>query len=144
MQSKKPLLTLGMLIGVFLAGAMYVYFTNGIKKTQTQELSTPVPTIVGENSQQQVKEITVLGTEYALEPKNLSFVKGERIKLIFVNNGNFSHNIVIDELRVMSNTIPDGQQAVVEFTADKTGSFKIYCSVGNHMALGMEGQVEIK
>ena len=70
--------------------------------------------------------------------------KKEKVKLTFVNKGKLPHNLAIDELSVLTDTIPAGKSTMTEFTANQTGSFTAYCSVGNHRALGMEGEVEVR
>ena len=35
-------------------------------------------------------------------------------------------------------------EEVIEFTADKTGSFEYYCSVGTHRQMGMKGTLIVK
>ena len=35
-------------------------------------------------------------------------------------------------------------EEVLEFTADKAGSFEYYCSVGEHKAMGMVGTLKVE
>jgi plastocyanin len=34
-------------------------------------------------------------------------------------------------------------EEVIEFTADKVGSFEYYCSVGSHRQMGMKGVLKV-
>lgn len=140
MQGKNILLIFGILLGIFVAGIGYIYFVGASNKQE------PSATLQAEKTQTQVqtKEVIVEGTEYAFNPDMLTLNKGEKIKLIFVNKGKQPHNLIIDELGLATNTITQTQETTLEFTANKAGSFKMYCGVGNHRALGMEGTVGVK
>ncbi|MBX4200349.1 cupredoxin domain-containing protein [Candidatus Parcubacteria bacterium] len=98
-------------------------------------LETPTTTQV-------VKSFTVSGSNYAMTPKTLSVNKGDKVRITFKNTVG-SHDLVIDEFNVRTPRIISGQEALVEFTADKTGSFVYYCSVGNHRAMGMWGTLTV-
>jgi plastocyanin len=50
---------------------------------------------------------------------------------------------VIDEFNVKPKQIGANAEDSVEFTADKTGSFEFYCSVGNHREMGMKGTLVV-
>jgi hypothetical protein len=47
-------------------------------------------------------------------------------------------------LRNLAEQVGAGASDVVEFTADKAGTFEYYCSVGNHRAMGMKGTLTVK
>ena len=97
-----------------------------------------------EGATMKVSEITVSGTDYAFTPAKLSVKKGDKIKLVFQNNGKYPHNLVIDELKVTTKTINAGQTDTVEFTVDQAGSYSMYCSVDSHRQKGMEGTVSVQ
>ena len=86
---------------------------------------------------------TVEGGNYTFSQKTLKVKKGEVVKVIFKNNEGF-HDFVIDELKVNSGRINAGQTAEVVFTADKTGDFVYYCSVGQHRKNGMWGTLTVE
>lgn len=85
-----------------------------------------------------VKEFTITGSSYAFDPATITVNKGDHVKIIFKNSGGF-HDWKIDELGVATKRIKEGEQDVVEFIADKAGTFEYYCSVGKHRAMGMRG-----
>jgi len=87
------------------------------------------------------REITVSGSEFKFSPSTIEVKKGEKIKLIFKNEGGIIHNLNIDELGVATKTTAGGGTDTVEFTADKTGTFTYYCNIGSHRASGMEGHM---
>ncbi len=90
-----------------------------------------------------VKEITVTGSNFKFVPSTITVKKGDTVKVTFKNSGGF-HDFVIDEFDVKTKTIADGQQEVVEFTADKVGTYEYYCSVGDHRQMGMVGKLIVQ
>jgi len=90
-----------------------------------------------------VKEFTVTGENFSFTPSLITVKKGDRVRIIF-KNANGLHNLIIDEFNVATKTIQGGNQDTVEFTADKTGSFQYYCSVGTHRAMGMWGTLKVE
>jgi plastocyanin len=98
----------------------------------------------GQMMEGDVREVTVDGSEYSFDPSSLTVTEGEKIRLTFNNVGNLPHNFVIDELGITTQTVPGGGSDTVEFTASQSGTFDFYCSVGNHRALGMEGELDVQ
>ena len=90
----------------------------------------------------ETKSFTVTGQNFSFTPKTMSVKKGDKVQITFVN-AEGHHDINIDEFNVHSGIINGGQQKVVTFTADKTGSFQYYCSVGSHRAMGMWGTLTV-
>lgn len=88
-----------------------------------------------------VKEFTVDGKNFAFSPALVTVKKGDTVRIKFVNSQGF-HDFVIDEFKVATPQIKEGE-AVVEFVADKAGSFEYYCSVGSHRAMGMKGTLTV-
>ncbi|OGM12817.1 hypothetical protein A3A76_00995 [Candidatus Woesebacteria bacterium RIFCSPLOWO2_01_FULL_39_23] len=110
--------------------------------TSTTNVTTMPTTTLG--STDQLKEVAVEGSEFSFSPSALTVAKGEKVQITFKNTGKFPHNLVISELGVSTKTITPGTTDMVEFTADKAGTFTFYCSVGNHRAQGMEGEITIE
>ena len=46
---------------------------------------------------------------------------------------------MIDDLKVNSGRVSDGQTKEFSFTPEKAGTYEFYCSVGNHREMGMKG-----
>lgn len=90
-----------------------------------------------------VKEFTVMGSSFKFAPATFTVNKGDRVKITFKNNGG-THNFVIDEFNVKSDTLQSNEDTTVEFTADQAGSFEYYCSVANHRQMGMKGTLVVK
>jgi nitrite reductase (NO-forming) len=136
---------------IILAGISGLFFLN---KNKTPEVSSEVNTseISGEtqpitaSSTEAIapaKEFTIVGSNYAFAPSVMSVKKGDTVKIIFKNSGGF-HDLKIDEFNLATQKIKDGEEETVTFTADKTGSFEYYCSVGNHRAMGMKGILTVE
>lgn len=67
--------------------------------------------------------------------------KGDLVR-IKVTNVNGIHDFNIDEYQITTET-PLNQETVIEFTADKAGEFKYYCSKFNHRQIGQEGTLRV-
>lgn len=87
---------------------------------------------------QGIKEFTVHGSSFKFEPFEIKVKKGDTVRINYISD-DIGHNLLIDEFNVRTNIISSGDAESIEFIADKEGTFAIYCSVGQHRALGMEG-----
>jgi plastocyanin len=85
----------------------------------------------------------VKGGSFFYVPNMIKVKKGDKVKIVFENVGGM-HNINIDEFNVKSETVQTDKETTVEFTADKTGSFEYYCSVGQHRAMGQKGTLVVE
>jgi plastocyanin len=124
-------------------GADYQPATEGTSPTPTSgTVSGSVGTDITTGTQA-VKSFTVTGQNFSFSPATMTVNKGDKVRITF-KNGQGTHNLVIDEYNVNTGVIAGGAEKTVEFTADKTGSFEYYCSVGNHRAMGMKGTLIVK
>ena len=64
--------------------------------------------------------------QYVWEPAAITARKGELVRLV-IHNADVLHGLVIPDLGVDQNIPPDG--AIVEFMANKVGTFEFFCSV---------------
>ncbi|MEK6792398.1 MAG: plastocyanin/azurin family copper-binding protein [Nanoarchaeota archaeon] len=70
--------------------------------------------------------------------------KGDRVRIEFTSTKGF-HDWVVDEFDVATKQVRDSDgMTYVEFIADKIGTFEYYCSVGQHRANGMKGNLIVK
>lgn len=69
--------------------------------------------------------------------------KGDLVRIEFESTSGF-HDWVVDEFSAATEKVKDGGATFVEFSADKTGTFEYYCSVGSHRANGMSGNFIVK
>ncbi len=114
------------------------------KMTPALETATPESTTGAAMMESgTVKEFTVTSNGPNYDLKQIKVKKGDSVKITFVNNVG-THNLLIDEYNIKYNPIPAGTSKVIEFTADKAGTFKYYCSVANHRQLGQEGNLIVE
>lgn len=89
-----------------------------------------------------IVNFTVEGSNFKFVPNALTVKTGDKVKITFKNISGI-HDFQIDGLNINTPVIQSGEDAVVEFTATKTGTFEFYCSVGNHRAQGMKGTLNV-
>jgi cytochrome c oxidase subunit II len=75
---------------------------------------------------QAVQEIQVTLKKYEFSPGSLRVRKGERVKLV-MTAADHDHGFKLDDFDI-NQKIPKGTTVVVEFTADKAGTFLFRCS----------------
>jgi cytochrome c oxidase subunit 2 len=73
-----------------------------------------------------VHEIQVTLRKYEFSPGSLRVRKGERVKLVMAATDH-DHGFKLDDFNI-NQKIPKGATVVVEFTADKAGTFQFRCS----------------
>ena len=73
-----------------------------------------------------IHEIQVTLRKFEFSPGSLRVTKGEQVKLI-MTAADHDHGFKLDEFNI-NQKIPKGTTIVVEFTADKAGTFKFRCS----------------
>ena len=92
---------------------------------------------------QTVKEFTVSGKNYSFSPSVITVKKGDRVKITYMSTQGL-HDFVVDEYGLATKQMQAPGTEVIEFTADKAGSFKYYCSVGSHKLMGMMGILKVE
>jgi cytochrome c oxidase subunit 2 len=75
---------------------------------------------------QGVHEIQVTLRKYEFNPGSLRVRKGEQVRLVMAA-ADHDHGFKLDEFNI-DQKIPKGTTFVVEFTADKAGTFQFRCS----------------
>lgn len=91
----------------------------------------------------EAREFTIDGSNFKFAPNKITVQEGDLVRIIFKNTGG-THDFVIDEFDVATAQLPSGSQEIVEFVADRTGSFEFYCSVGSHRQMGMVGTLIVE
>lgn len=89
-----------------------------------------------------VKEVTVTNEGFDFMPAEIRVNVGDTVRLTYENGGGF-HDWVLDEFDAATDQITGGQSQTIEFVAEEAGTFEFYCSVGNHRALGMVGDLVV-
>lgn len=131
---------LWIIVGVIVVILLGVSMRSDSSKSATgaSESSSTTSTPVAIPAASSTKEFTVTGKNFSFEPAALNVKKGDVVTIHFVNSGGF-HDFRIDAFNVATEKLNGGAQTSVTFTADKTGVFEYYCSVGEHRAMGMKG-----
>ena len=100
-------------------------------------------------------EIATPYVTFNLNGYNYAFsMDGVEAQTLTVNNGDFVrveltstngfHDWVVDEFNAATERVQTGQTTYIEFVADQTGTFEYYCSVGQHRANGMWGNLVVQ
>ena len=89
------------------------------------------------------KEFTVTGSNFKFDVPEIRVNAGDTVKITFKNAAGF-HDLVIDEFNVKTKQTTGPTEEVVTFVADKTGTYEYYCSVGQHRAMGMKGNLIVE
>lgn len=81
--------------------------------------------------------LTVVATEFAFDPADISLAADEDVELTLENAGVVEHDITIDELDLV--VYADASETVTETVNIPAGDYEFYCSIPGHQASGMEG-----
>ncbi|MFH1711964.1 MAG: cupredoxin domain-containing protein [Patescibacteria group bacterium] len=84
--------------------------------------------------------IFIRSGNFFFEPATITVKAGELVRLKF-DHVMGVHNFVINDLEVNEGTV-EGQ--IIEFTPEKPGEYKFYCSVGSHEERGMFGVLKVE
>lgn len=148
MQSKGIWVGIGIAVAVLLVAGFLLGFGKRKPQGQTGNITpilTPTPTSVEVPSggEEVVREIRIEAEEFSFSTEEISVKKGEKIKLTLVNNGRMAHNFVVERMNITTELVDPGKSVSSEFTINDIGTYKFYCGVGNHRAMGMEGTLEV-
>jgi plastocyanin len=86
------------------------------------------------------KTFTITAQNFSFSPAEIKVNKGDKVKIILNNISGF-HDWVVDEFSARTEQFQGPGVKEVEFTADKSGTFEFYCSVGSHRQMGMKGNL---
>ncbi|MEK6915138.1 MAG: cupredoxin domain-containing protein [Nanoarchaeota archaeon] len=129
------------LIVVVIAGVLAFSFSG---KSDSENVRDSNLNIEGE-----VNEFVITGEnfKFVMDGKSNPDIivnKGERVRIEFSSTQGF-HDWVVDEFEIATKQVKDTDGVTfAEFTADKTGTFEYYCSVGEHRANGMKGNLIVR
>lgn len=91
----------------------------------------------------EVREFTVEGGMFYFSPAEIEVNVGDTVRITFKNTEGM-HDWVLDAFNVRTAVLSAGQEETIEFVASRAGTFEYYCSVGNHRAQGMVGNLIVK
>jgi plastocyanin len=90
-----------------------------------------------------VKEFKVEANNFKFTPSAIEVNKGDKVRLL-VTSKDVTHGIAIPEYGI-NERLPVGEEVVIEFTADNSGSFNTFCSVAcGHGHRDMKGMIVVK
>ena len=90
-----------------------------------------------------VSQFTVESKGLNFTPNEIRVKKGDKVSVTYKNTLG-THNFTLDEFGVKTKLLSAGQEETVTFTAEKIGTFEFYCSVANHRAMGMKGNLIVE
>jgi plastocyanin len=131
---------------VFAIGLGYLAMKPGVVSPQVTGAGA-VPATQAPAQETPSREVTVVGTEFAYEPKVLYLKPGETVKVTFVNNGKYPHNLVSPDLGINSGApAPAGKSSTFLLTipaGTNPGNYSFWCSVPTHKDRGMVGTITV-
>ena len=108
------------MIKIFLVGLLaLVLIVAGCARASTADVSG--------NLENGVRVIQMRAFQFGFDPNPIIVNEGERVKLI-VTSTDVTHGLSISEFGVNVKLFP-GRPSIIDFTADKSGTFIFYCSV---------------
>ncbi len=139
-----------MLLVVFISGCVgqpsyqpTTTTTSTPVTSQTTSVTQTTSTTQTTTSQGTVKQITVHESNaYTITPSTINLNKGDIVTITIIDDSG-THNLFVDGYNVRSQIINLGQTSL-QFTADKTGTFSMWCEVDGHKGLGMVGQIVVQ
>ena len=88
--------------------------------------------------------LEVTETDFALTPSTLTVDAEGEVTIKAVNNGQTEHALELEGSGVEEKTDTVGPGESAELTAElKPGTYELYCPIGNHRQLGMEGTITV-
>jgi plastocyanin len=153
-------LVIGIVVVIVLIGAGWFLLKDQMMPSTTQTETTDQMTVPSDSSMMQAspegmmestdsamsgaaKEFTVTGSNFKFDMSEIKVKAGDTVKITFKNAGGF-HDFVIDEFNVAAKQQNGPVEETVTFVADKAGTYEYYCSVGQHRAMGMKGNLIVE
>lgn len=89
------------------------------------------------------RDITVVAADFRFTPDRIEAVQDELVR-VTVRSGDVTHSFNIDEYRI-ARRVPAGGSVIVEFRADRVGTFPFYCSISSEPGHDqMRGQLVVR
>ena len=136
---KKALISLVVILIVIIAGFYLISNSQSITGNTILDNS---------DKNNEVKTFTVTGSYLRFyidgaENPDIRVNEGDKIRIEFTSEEGF-HDWKVDEFNAATQKVNPGTAASIEFIADKKGAFEYYCSVGQHRANGMKGNLIVE
>lgn len=84
-------------------------------------------------------------TEFKITPARPSVKEPGTVTFEVTNDGRLDHSLEVEgpNGEAETDTIPAGGTATLEVDLDEAGTYEMYCPIGNHRDMGMEGEVSV-
>ena len=89
-----------------------------------------------------VRDFIFTASDFKYSLSEIKVNKGDLVRIVLQNTDG-THDLRIDEFNVATRMLKAGEEQMVEFVADKTGTFEFYCSIGTHRQMGMKGFLNV-
>ncbi|MCE4610595.1 MAG: cupredoxin domain-containing protein [Desulfurococcales archaeon] len=136
------------IVAVLVIVGAYLYLASPGYGDQEEEPQAGTPQQEAKEAQQttgEVMEVKVRLYEWGIEPSEIRVPPGTTVRFVIVNEGRYTHAFEIERedigFEASSKTLGPGQDDTLEVTFEEPGTYEIYCPIGNHRALGMEGVI---
>ena len=89
--------------------------------------------------------LEVSASEFKFDPADPEVKKAGKVKVTMTNDGQAPHAIEIEgpSGEFKTDTVNGGETASVTADLSKPGTYTMYCPVGNHRQMGMEGKIKV-
>jgi plastocyanin len=89
--------------------------------------------------------VAISETEFKLDPSSVQVDPAGTVTFRVTNDGAVDHALEVDGQGVEeeTETIKPGESAELTVDLSKEGSYEIYCPIGNHRDMGMEGTLTV-
>ncbi|PIP73824.1 MAG: hypothetical protein COW88_00725 [Candidatus Lloydbacteria bacterium CG22_combo_CG10-13_8_21_14_all_47_15] len=132
---------------IIAVAGWYLFFQpnmDGVSNIETAEQAeTPTENGAAISEQDAVKIFDISGKNFEFSTKEIRVKKGDTVTINFTSAGGF-HDWKIDKFNAATQRVEEGNTSSVTFTADTSGTFEYYCSVGSHRQLGMVGSLIVE
>jgi uncharacterized cupredoxin-like copper-binding protein len=123
---------------LLLVGCKQGYSNSGTPADAAGATGTPAATTAGLTT----VKATLADFSITLDPATVPPVG---VHFMLKNSGKAPHALAIkgDGADMQSTTLASGESAILDVTGLKTGSYRIWCPIGNHVELGMETKLTV-
>jgi uncharacterized cupredoxin-like copper-binding protein len=89
--------------------------------------------------------VKISETEFKLDPSSAKVDKAGKATFKVTNNGKIVHALEVEGPgeEAETDSIDPGKSATLTVDLSKAGTYEMYCPIGNHKAMGMEGKVVV-
>lgn len=101
------------------------------------------PTTTPEVTTTPQADVTIYLENLRFLPDTVRIPKGKQVTVL-VKNRQGEHSLVIPELGINTGKLSSGEEKMIVLEATQSGTFEMYCDVGNHHRLGMSGQLHVE